>query len=380
MVTIHIAKRRLLFLDNIRWSMVILVLTMHASDTYSPFGNWYYTDRASEGPFSTIFFAVYQSFLQAFFMGLLFFVAGYFTVPSLERKGALDFISDRFIRLGIPTLLYMFVIGPLTQYFLSHTWGSGGFGHQWLTHFRDGEWLSESGPMWFCALLLCFSIAYPALRIVRPESARQILSSPSNWAFGGFLAAMAVLTFLVRVVVPENVTTLNVHLGDCPQYVLMFGAGAVAHRAHWLDHVRGRFAKHWAAATLVASVPLLILLILLRPSLGGNTQLYNGGFNWISATKCLWEALVCMGMSLTLIAYFYRRFDRQGRCSSFLSKNAFAVYLFHPPILIAVAIMLHPLIAPPVAKAALLSILAGLVTFVLAAMVFHRVPLLRRVL
>jgi hypothetical protein len=36
---------RLLFIDNIRWSIIILVLSMRASDTYSPFGNWYYTDR-----------------------------------------------------------------------------------------------------------------------------------------------------------------------------------------------------------------------------------------------------------------------------------------------------------------------------------------------
>jgi hypothetical protein len=37
--------RRMLFIDNIRWTMILLVLSMHATDTYSPFGNWYYTDR-----------------------------------------------------------------------------------------------------------------------------------------------------------------------------------------------------------------------------------------------------------------------------------------------------------------------------------------------
>ena len=26
--------------------MILLVLSMHATDTYSPFGNWYYTDRS----------------------------------------------------------------------------------------------------------------------------------------------------------------------------------------------------------------------------------------------------------------------------------------------------------------------------------------------
>src|SRR5215475_7099057 len=146
---------RLLFIDNIRWSMIILVLSMHASDTYSPFGNWYYVDRPKDGlksGFGTeIFFGVYQSVLQAFFMAVLFFIAGYFSADAYDRKGFSTFIRDRLLRLGLPTLLYMFVIGPLTQYFLSRTWGSGGFVHQWLVHLRDGEWLSETGPMWFCA-------------------------------------------------------------------------------------------------------------------------------------------------------------------------------------------------------------------------------------
>ncbi len=98
---------RLAFIDNIRWTMILLVLSMHASDTYSPFGSWCYTDR-SEMEFGTIlFFAIYQTFLQAFFMALLFFIAGYFAAPAFDRKGLARFSRDRFLRLGLPTLLYM---------------------------------------------------------------------------------------------------------------------------------------------------------------------------------------------------------------------------------------------------------------------------------
>ena len=78
---------RLLFIDNIRWSMIVLVLSMHACDTYSPFGNWYYVDRQTTGLGTKIFFGVYQSFLQAFFMAMLFFIAGYFSAAAYDRKG-----------------------------------------------------------------------------------------------------------------------------------------------------------------------------------------------------------------------------------------------------------------------------------------------------
>src|SRR4030095_14518210 len=36
---------RLAFIDNIRWTMILLGLSMHAADTYSPLGSWYYTHR-----------------------------------------------------------------------------------------------------------------------------------------------------------------------------------------------------------------------------------------------------------------------------------------------------------------------------------------------
>ena len=163
---------RLLFIDNIRWSMIVLVLSMHACDTYSPFGNWYYVDRQKAGLGTTVFFGVYQSFLQAFFMAALFFIAGYFSAAAYDRKGVARFLGDRFVRLGVPTLLYMLVIGPLTQHFLSRTWGSGGFGHQWLVHLEDGEWLSETGPMWFCAALLIFSVVYALARLTGWNAAR----------------------------------------------------------------------------------------------------------------------------------------------------------------------------------------------------------------
>ena len=80
---------RLLFIDNIRWSMIILVLSMHASDTYSPFGNWYNVDRPKGGPESgfgpEICFGVYPSVPQAFFMALPFFIPGYCSADAYDR-------------------------------------------------------------------------------------------------------------------------------------------------------------------------------------------------------------------------------------------------------------------------------------------------------
>lgn len=363
---------RLLFIDNIRWSMIVLVLSMHAADTYSPFGNWYYVDRQATGFATALFFGVYQSFLQAFFMAVLFFIAGYFSAASFDRKGFSGFARDRLVRLGLPTLLYMLVIGPLTQYFLSRTWGKGGFGHQWLTHLEDGEWLSETGPMWFCAVLLLFSLLYG---LIRRSGWQERKLSLHGTAIALFVLMMAAATFAVRILVPSDAAVLNVHPGDLPQYILMFAAGAFGHRGDWLAGLAEPGCLRWGGLALAPAVPLFGALVLFGGGLNGNTALYAGGFNPVSAGKCLWEALVCVGMALLLLAVYRRHFNAQGKVARWLSDNAFGVYLIHPPILIGFALLLHMLSLAPIAKMLALTLLAMAGSFAISAWILRKSPL-----
>jgi glucan biosynthesis protein C len=359
--------------------MIVLVLSMHASDTYSPFGNWYYVDRQPTGLGTNIFFGAYQSFLQAFFMAVLFFIAGYFSAAAYDRKTFSQFVRDRVFRLGLPTLLYMLVIGPLTQYYLSRTWGSGGFAHQWLLHLRDGEWRSETGPMWFCAALLMFSIIYALIRFAGWKEPEIKLSDNGreSVSVAAFIAIMAASTFLVRIAVTEDVSVLNVHPGDFPQYALMFVAGALGYRGGWMIGLSDRFCLSSASVMLALAVVLFVALILFGGALQGDTTPYAGGFNSVSAAKCLWEALVCVGIGLLMLAVYRRHFDFQNEVARWLSDNAFGIYLIHPPILIGLAILLHGFAVHPVAKAAMLTVLAAIGSFVASAFVLRKSPLRR---
>jgi fucose 4-O-acetylase-like acetyltransferase len=367
---------RLLFIDNIRWTMILLVLSMHASDTYSPFGNWYYTDRAPAGIGTAIAFGLYQSFLQAFFMALLFFIAGYFAAASLARKGRFRFVADRCVRLGLPTLLYMLVIGPLTQFYLSHTWGSGTFLHEWVTHLADGEWLSNTGPMWFCAALLLFCAVYAATAkcIGKAGTAAPV---PGYGAIAAFVVVMAAATFAIRLWFAESVSVLNMHPGDFPQYVLMFGAGTLAWRHGWLDAMTDRMARRIWSACLLLALPLTALMLLLALKRWGSL---DGGWNFASAVKSAWESLICVGMAFGLTALYRGRWNAQGAFAKFMSDNAFAVYLIHPPVIIALALALHGVAAPALLKAAVLTGLAVVATFSVSSLVVRRIPGLRQIL
>lgn len=375
------AAPRLAFIDNIRWTMIVLVISMHACVTYSAFGNWYYRERTPAGFATLVSFAAYQSLLQAFFMALLFFIAGYFSEVSFARKGFSPFIRDRLFRLGLPTLLYMFAIGPLTQYYLARSWGTGGFAHQWLKHARRDGLLSETGPMWFCAALVLFSAAYGLFRLMRcrEPSFALTVGRRADFAAALFVAVMATSTFTVRIVEPEGRALLNLQLGDFPQYVMMFGAGLIAGRGRWFVELPERLCRRWGVLAFSFGIPLFAALVVFGGAMQGHTARYGGGFNWVSAAKSLWESLVCVGVSLYLLGLFHGRFNTRSPVAGWLSDNAFAVYLIHPPILIALALLLRGLAVQPLAKAVILTVLTTVASFAIAAPLLRRTPLLRAI-
>ena len=84
-------------------------------------------------------------------MGFFFLLAGYFTPASLERKGYARFLGDRFLRLGIPLLAFIFILGPLTAAIVAFHEGKGFwrvFPYLW------NHTIIINGPLWFAQALL----------------------------------------------------------------------------------------------------------------------------------------------------------------------------------------------------------------------------------
>lgn len=377
---------RMYFIDNLRWSMMILVVSMHAADTYSPLGNWYYTDRTPLSIGSLIAFAAWQMYLQSFFMGLLFFIAGYFAPASLDRKGARQFTSDRAFRLGLPVLFYMFVLGPVVEYFLAHSWTSTGptsFFNEWIKHIRNGEVLQENGPLWFCLALLIFSIVYAGIagnKIASPDYEHGHREPPGTGTLALFALSIATGTFIVRLVLPSGASFLNMHLRDFPQYILLFAAGILAARRQWLLKLSFRAGIRWLIVILPVGFAAWLTIVIGGGALEGHGRAYSGGWYWQSAAMNAWESFTCVALCFGLMVLFRERFNSQPRVAKLLSDNAFGVYVFHPVFVIAAARTLHGLAWPPLVKFVLLTTTAALLSLVASAAVFRRVPMLRRIL
>jgi glucans biosynthesis protein C len=374
---------RQLFIDNLRWTTIILVISMHAADTYSPLGSWYFHDRRPISDATLVFYAAWQMYLQAFFMGLLFFIAGYFVPGSFDRKGARMFIRDRLFRLGLPVLLYMFVVGPITEYFVAHSWTSSvptSFAHEWLKHIRNGEVLQENGPLWFCLALLIFSAAYTLIWTARPAvlikpATTSALSGVQILSFG---LCMALATFLTRISRPPSL--FNLPLGDFAQYIFMFVGGIVAQRHQWLTQLQFKTGATCLLGSLIAGLGVWYGMLLKGGFFRGDATAFFSGFHWQNAAYATWESLTCVATCFGLLAVFRARFNGQGRVSRWLSANAFSVYVFHPPVLILAARALQGLSWPSIGMFLALGLIAVIASFTLSATVFRQIPLLQRIL
>lgn len=380
------AQGRLLYIDNLRWVMILLVVSMHVAVTYSHIGSWYYMENTPVSTAETAIFGTYQVWLQSFFMGFLFFIAGYFVPRAYDTKGLLRFLRDRAYRLGLPLLLYMFVLQPVAVYciFLLDKPGTApGFAELFIHNISSGRWLGGTGPLWFCEALLLFNAAYALYRKLG------IHIDTSRFAAGKFyrkpfilvfILAIALCSFLVRIPWPNGTAWYNLQFCYFSQYVFFFAAGILAWRGNWLSRLPYHTGIFWGKVALLAGMALWVINIVAGGALTGNLQPYQGGVHWQSLVECCREQLVGVGTSLFLVTWFRDRFNRQGRLAGFFSAHAFAVYVFHAPVTIALSKVLVPLHWPLLLKFVLLTVLGILATYALSALLLRRIPLLKKIL
>jgi fucose 4-O-acetylase-like acetyltransferase len=149
------------YIDCLRSVMIALVVLHHTAITYGASGGWFYYELHPSVTPSSVILTLFCATNQAYFMGILFLLAGYFTPNSLERKGYGRFLSDRFLRLGLPLLAFGLILGPLTVAMVMAAEGKG-FWSTFVWLWNHKEFIN--GPLWFNQALLMFSLAYCAWR------------------------------------------------------------------------------------------------------------------------------------------------------------------------------------------------------------------------
>lgn len=375
------ATTRQPWIDHLRTAMIALVVNMHACVTYSHVGDWYAMSAREPTLAAKVPFIVWQGHLQAFFMGLLFFLAGHFAEHARERKGGAAFFRDRLRRLGLPALLYMLVLHPFIVLALNPWAHDFGPPVAWYARYvASGRFLAGSGPLWFAFALLIFCGVF-ALWPRRGDGAPATGRPPGARAILGFGVSLVVATFLIRLVQPIGKNVLNFQLCFFPQYVAGFAVGVASARGGWLRTLaESSLARRAGWIALVAGPAVLIAVMVSGGEPGEDARPYSGGASWQAFALAAWEQLAGLGLALGALSFFVRRANRGSRFLDWCGERAFGVYVLHAPVLVGLAMLFRPL--EPLGPWVLVPLLtlAGLGASLLAADLVRRVPGLRAIL
>lgn len=339
---------RLAYLDNLKAALIVCVVVFHVAITYGASGSWYYIEDRGGLPTEALL-TVLVAGLQFFFMGLFFAISGYFTPMAYERKGARRFIADRLKRLGIPLVVFAIVISPVLEGIKTSTedgnWGE--FRQSWLHHLIT--W--TPGPLWFVETLLVFSLVYVGWRVAIVHHTRPGASTFSTGRVLIFMASLVAVSFIVRLWFPVEAEFQHLQLAFFPQYIAMFAIGVVARERDWLEALDPMFGRRWLMIGCAGVIAIPVVLILGGAANdGGNLDNFFGGLHWQSAAMAILEAVILAGMSIGLVTGFRQRFSAPTRLWRVLSRNAYAVYVIHAPIVVALTYACRDIPAPSLLK------------------------------
>jgi Acyltransferase family len=366
------SSSRLFFADHLRVALTTLVVLHHLAVMYGASALFYYLEPPKHDTLASSVLLVFVLVNQAYFMGFFFLISGYFTPGSFDRKGSKSFLKDRLLRLGIPLVIFMFVLGPIASIGL----------YYWIPittpYIGLYPYLVGVGPLWFVEMLLIFEFGYVVWRRATRNHVRHAereVKPPSYMEIGIFVLALALVSYLFRIVVPLGMSIPVLGFPTpayLPQYLSFFILGTIAFRRNWFRTIPNSMGKVGFGVALVATILLLPL------ALSGGMDFLGKG-SWQSAAYALWDSTFAVGMCLAGITFFRHFLNRSGMFSRFLSRNAYTVYLIHAPLIVFLALALRWFHPEQLLKFGLAALIALPLCFVVANLV-RKIPLASRIL
>ena len=298
-------NNRINYIDNLRWMTVSLLILFHAAIAYNTWGEANYIFFEAVRPIAFI-----VTFINPWFMPMMFLLAGISSRFSLQKRGTKIFIRERLLRLGWPLVFGLLVLNPVLSFIadITHNGYTGGYFEHYVVYFSrftdltgyDGGF--TLGHFWFILVLLAISLLSGPIIKQIPKSRKAAIIS------GIGLSVLSVVLFDVRIFGKPLLTFLCVYL--LGYYVFS----------------NQKFIQQLSKLKWPLTAVFLIVSV-------GNALLYNytDGFEVLN-TVCYYASFVTGVLALTALGHDY--LDFSNRFSSFNAKISYVFYIIHFPIVI----------------------------------------------
>ena len=339
---------RVWFLDHMRYVLVLIVVVFHCILSQVAF----FSEAVVWDPRSLTIATCFCFFCYAFQMPLLFFLAGYFAVPSLQSKGPGRFVVSKLFRLLIPAALVLIFLNPIHRYLFhwSRDFKAGLPSMRYLEYlpqfFAGVSWLEFDSLMaweysilhlWFITLLFFFFVSYafiaarlPGLSIKDGShragacSTRRILAQLCVAGIAAWLAAAGVLWFFESFKWVMVGSFLTFELPSVCWHAACFALGIVAFRSRWFAKPDA-LGRVWAWVVPCAAVAVIVIVVdditVVDPTW---MQKY-----WFVLLYWVLKSVSCMLFLGAFLTAMMRYCNKTSPIHKYLSRTSYRVYLLH---------------------------------------------------
>lgn len=351
---------RVIFFDNLRYFLVLCVVLQHSSNAYSNLIWWPVADNDT-----SIIADWLRAFIDAFAMPLLFYIAGYFAIPTIQKKGVAPFLTGKLKRLGIPWLISILTICPVLPLIYHYTRNnltlSTSYWDLWLSLMNNAAELNigiiysmnelmknnqfYQRYMWFLSLLILFFFVFSIIYLLKRswfDTPDQPVASEESSILSTlkFLIAVGFLTFFCSFIMigtmfllapelsnPEPFFSLGNVIQFRPSrlflFIVYFGMGILTFKKKWIE--RGKFPGH-SKTWVISFVILLIVYLYARNLILNGPEHLQKVFGPVFFFILNFLTISTLGLFTSLAIRYWSRPTPVNRN---LSSNSYYIYLAH---------------------------------------------------
>ena len=314
-------SNRIHWMDNLRTIIIFLVVLYHVGGVYESAGLWGWFWIVDD-PATMTWVGVVGIMFDLFVMPTMFFIAGYLTPPSLDKKTGWGFVKGKIKRLLLPWVIAVFTLLPIYKFIFLYSRGLPQ--ENWTSYFYFNTPNSQNW-LWFLPLLFVFNLLYLAgdrLGIKLPKLSMvwmAVISFILSLGFSYWIGSVAGFRSwtLTPVLDFENERLLA--------HFLFYIAGTMAYRRNLFAELP-KSKTLYITASSVAWLPLTgHIFVRLWPFMAPGfsvTPLYQ--FLWFLSFH-----LSSLVMVYVMVESFRMYITKTGKIWEVLNRNSYGVYIIH---------------------------------------------------
>lgn len=364
---------RMYYFDNLRGFIIVMVVIMHTAIGYmtKPPEWWYVIDIKNN-----LLLDLFVMVTDVFIMPIMFFIAGYFALPVLIKKGTAGFWRSKFFRIVVPWVIGVLLFAPLITYSIpfSRMAAPPNYISFWANFFQPPFF--NHAHYWFLGILAWFFVLLTAVYNLAPLSCQRKTSpsSPSIIEFILISIIPAIAFFVANLYFHADEWVSVTYLAHIQPtrivlYLCYFSLGVHAWRNLWFTKAgyNPQFSR-W----FFASVVMLAIFIAYRVVFNDTTPLL------LKAGHALVHSFFNLAATFGFIVLFRDFFNSDAYLWRRLSANSYTIYYINYFILLPIAYLVQKIEAPVWIKFISVSALAVVLCYLVSEYIIGRITHISR--